>query len=260
MDYVGEIPDDKFYGADAMCVEMTKFIAWYEAQKSDVFDNRNVLEAYCQDNVTVLRNSSTVFRRGFLEIGNVDVFTESVKIASACNKVLRKRFLKPNTIGIIPTGGYSCNVNQSKKAVMWLVHRERTDGCTISHGRNRRVYRLPELPNLSVDGYCHETRKVYKFYGCFWHGHTCLPFRDVTKLNKDTLSETYEQTMARLERITQAGYEVEVEWECHFDSEIIPHHRELKTSHGPTQSSQIPRRPTRGLYRGNENSLQSEGG
>ena len=87
-----------------------------------------------------------------MEIGNVDVFTESLTIASACNKVLRKRFLRPDTIGLIPTGGYSCNVNQSKKALMWLVHRERTDRCKTSHGRNGRDFRLPELPSLSVDG------------------------------------------------------------------------------------------------------------
>ena len=35
--------------------------------------------------------------------------------------------------------------------------------------------------------------------------------------------------MARLERITRAGYQVEVEWECNFDSEIMLHHPELKT-------------------------------
>ena len=81
-----------------------------------VFDNRNILEAYCQDDVTVLRQACMVFRREFIEIGNVDVFTKSVTIASACNKVLRKRFLKPNTIGLIPTGGYSCNVNQEKES------------------------------------------------------------------------------------------------------------------------------------------------
>ena len=42
--------------------------------------------------------------------------------------------------------------------------------------------------------------------------------------------------MARLERITQAGYQVEVKWECHFDSEIMPHHTELKT-HAVVQHS-----------------------
>jgi hypothetical protein len=46
-----------------------------------------------------------VFRREFLAIGNIEVFLESVTIASACNRVLRKRYLKPGTIGYIPTGG-----------------------------------------------------------------------------------------------------------------------------------------------------------
>ena len=35
--------------------------------------------------------------------------------------------------------------------------------------------------------------------------------------------------MARLEGITQAGYQIEVEGEFHFDSEVIPHHPDLKT-------------------------------
>jgi len=113
MNYVGEIPDVSYFGADAMSTkERAEFLTWYEGQRSTVFDNRNILEAYCQDDVTVLRQACTVFRREFIEIGNVDVFTESVTIASACNKVLRKRFLKPNTIGRIPTGG-SIRVNLS---------------------------------------------------------------------------------------------------------------------------------------------------
>ena len=213
MNYVGEIPDVSYYGVDTMSAkERAEFLAWYEGQRTEVFDNRSVLEAYCQD-VTVLRQACTVFRREFMEIGNVYVFTESVTIAYACNKVLRKRFLRTNTIGLIPTGGYSCNVNQRKKSLTWLVHSERTDGCRISNGRNGREFRLPEVPSLSVDGYCHETRTVYEFHGCFWHGHNCLPFRYVKTLFKDTLSKRYEQTMARHERITQAGYQVEVEWE-----------------------------------------------
>ena len=69
-------------------------------------------------------------------------------------------------------------------------------------------------------------------------GHNCLPFGDVETLNEDTLSERYEQTMARLERITQAGYQVELEWECYFDNEIMPHHPELKT-HAVVQHSPL---------------------
>ena len=52
------------------------------------------------------------------------LFLESITIASACNKVLRKRFLQPDAIGLIPTGGYTCNKNYSMKAMMWMLHME----------------------------------------------------------------------------------------------------------------------------------------
>jgi len=76
------------------------------------------LEIYCKDDVTVLRQAYRVFGREFLQIGHIDVFVGSIMIAPACNKVLRKRFLKPDTIGLIPMGGYTCNNRYSKKALM----------------------------------------------------------------------------------------------------------------------------------------------
>jgi hypothetical protein len=41
-----------------------------------------------------------------MEIGNIEVFLEALTIAPACNKVLHKKFLKPETIGLLPPGGY----------------------------------------------------------------------------------------------------------------------------------------------------------
>ena len=161
-----------------------------------------------------------MFRRELAQIGIIDVFQESITIESACNKILRKRFLQTDTIGLIPKGGYTANIKQSKKALMWLVHREKTNGCTILHARNGRAYRLPELPKLSVDGFCHETRTVYEFMGCYFHGHSCQPFREVSITVGDTLAERYERTMARIEEIARAGYQVEVQWECELDEKI----------------------------------------
>ena len=66
-----------------------------------------------------------MLRREFLQKTNIDVFLESVTIASACNKVMGKRFLKPNTIGLILPGGYTINVNYSNKAIMWLLTENR---------------------------------------------------------------------------------------------------------------------------------------
>ena len=142
LDYVGPIPDASYYGANEMSEsERRDFFAWYESQKKKgaVFDNRRVLETYCQDDVTVLRQACRVFRREFIQIGNIEVFLEAITIASSCNKVLRKQFLKPDTIGLIPTGGYSGSVSYSKKSLMWLVYRGKTDvGRKILHGRNER--------------------------------------------------------------------------------------------------------------------------
>jgi len=177
-----------------------------------------VLEQYCQDDVTVLRQACLVFRREFLTIVNIEVFLEALAIASACKKVLRKKFLKPETIGLIPPGGYSANRRYSKKALMWLLHMEPTDGCHVQHATNGREYRPPELPHYNVDGYCTETRTIHEFLGCYYHGCKCQPFRDVKTLaNGETLAERYEQTLARIDLLTRAGYTVKVQWECKFD-------------------------------------------
>ena len=76
----------------------------------------------------MLRQACEMFRREFLQVGNIEVFQEAVTIAFACNKVLRKLFLKPDTIGFIPTGRYSGKVNCSQEALIWLVYREKLDG------------------------------------------------------------------------------------------------------------------------------------
>jgi len=137
-----------------------------------------------------------------MQIGNIDVFLESITITSACNKLLRKRFLQPDTIGLILPGEYTCNNNFSKKALVWLLHMEETDSVKIMHCRNGREYKSPDLPRFNVDGYCPETGTVYEFFGCAYHGHTCQQLRDVTTLRGYTLAESYEQIMSRLEQIT----------------------------------------------------------
>jgi hypothetical protein len=70
---------------------------------------------------------------------------------------------------------------------------------------------------------------MYEFNGCYWHGPSCQPFRDVPTVAGDTLVERYEKTMAHLAHITQAGYQVEVQWECEFDKRILDAQPELET-------------------------------
>jgi len=119
--------------------------------KSEPFHNRHVLERYYQDDVTVLRQACRVFRRELMQICNIEVILESITIASACNSLFWNRFINPDTIGLIPAGGYSGIVSYSKKALTWLVDMEHVDAVKINHARNCLEWRLPELPHYSVD-------------------------------------------------------------------------------------------------------------
>jgi len=159
-----------------------------------------------------------MFRRDFIDVGNVDVCLESCTVASACNKLFRKRFLKPETIGLIIP---SCNRNYSKKAFCgFSIWKRKTTvrNCTLGTGAKL------DCQNC----HCAETRTVYEFMGCFFHGCVkCQPSRDLKTLGEDTLAERYERKMARLELITNAGYTVKVMWECEFQesriTEMKPH-------------------------------------
>ena len=74
LDFVGSMLDI-YYGVDDMCgVGREEFLAWYEERKYRLFHKKQFLEAYYQDDVTVLRQSCRFFRREFLQIGNIDVF------------------------------------------------------------------------------------------------------------------------------------------------------------------------------------------
>ena len=105
LDYVGPMPDISYYGVDEMGGgQREEFQAWYATRKSHSFHYKRILEAYCQDDLTVVRLACRVFRREYLQIGYIEVFLESLTFASSCNKVLRRWFLKPDTIGLIPMG------------------------------------------------------------------------------------------------------------------------------------------------------------
>ena len=69
LNYVGSIPDVEYFGADAMGEsERREFCEWYASQRDVLFDNKRVLEEYCQQDVTVLRQACQIFRRNFMVI------------------------------------------------------------------------------------------------------------------------------------------------------------------------------------------------
>ena len=61
LNYVGQIPDVSLYGVDEMSAsEKQDILAWYDREKHRVLDNRRVMEDYCQDDYTLLREACTI--------------------------------------------------------------------------------------------------------------------------------------------------------------------------------------------------------
>ncbi|XP_011684671.1 PREDICTED: uncharacterized protein LOC105448010, partial [Wasmannia auropunctata] len=230
--YVGPLPDVCFYSPEQMKPEKReRFMTWHAemSRQNVIFDFQRELVKYCRNDVDILRRACMAFRKIFLERGNVCPFEECTTIASTCMKVFRKNFLREEEIGIIPKGGYRFTDNHSRKALQWLVWKEREIDRVIIHAGRGREH---QIAGRRVDGYCesvtaeNDTRRyVFQFHGCFWHGcKTCYPVNRNKPLlsanREDTLEKRYEQTIATTRRLEAQGYRVIEKWECVFDRDL----------------------------------------
>ncbi|XP_023017938.1 uncharacterized protein [Leptinotarsa decemlineata] len=217
--YCGPLPHIKYYSPDKMMSgDREKFLEWYQKHKDDVFDMKKEIEDYCISDVEILTAACLKFREQLLDATNVDPFLEASTIASACNKVFRRNFLKPETIGIIPKNGYRLRDKQSQIALRWLVWEEHQRSINIQHAAKGFE---AIVSGVKVDGFCSETNQVFEFQGCYYHGHPkCLKYvRDKLLDNespKETLNTKYERTVAKNDRIRELGYELIEKWECEF--------------------------------------------
>jgi hypothetical protein len=95
-----------------------------------------------------------------MRVGNIDVFQESVIIASHAIKCCGKCFWNPTPLV------WSIQVDIQVKLI---IARRLWCGLYIGNRRTDAIYskvetavnRLPELPNFSVDGFCAETKSVW---------------------------------------------------------------------------------------------------
>jgi len=104
----------------------------------------------------------------------------------------------------------------SKGSLVWLVREAKRRKILIhqamcGYGGERWVERAP------VDGYNHETKAVFQYHSCHWHGcRKCFPHnRDkVIDRNNQTREDRFKATMKRTALLRKAGYSVIEAWAC----------------------------------------------
>ena len=213
--YVGPVPALDYYMPETMSPEGRQALeTWHQQQRDKVFDFQHELVAYCQSDVRLLKQGCLTFKRLFETLTGFNPF-EHITIASACNRDLRMNRMIPNSIASEPVRGWRNSINQSRVAIEWLTWCAQENN--IQHVGNAGEVRIPTIG--FIDGYCHDTRTVYEFQGCFTHGcPTCYPNRHETHVRHfdRTLQDVYETTQQKIQRLKELGYTVVQMWECEW--------------------------------------------
>ncbi|GBN72881.1 hypothetical protein AVEN_272306-1 [Araneus ventricosus] len=203
--FVGPFPDVKYFSPDQMSSKARiEFLGWYEAQKGGNFDFQAEMLSYCRSDVDILRRCCIEFRKQFIEIADVDPSCY-VTIASACMTTFRAKHLEKDTIAMVPIHGYVDKTKFSHDAIRWLDYVALKENISIKHGMNQTGEQI--VNGISVDGYCDETKTIYQFHGCFFHGcPDCFDGDALNLLLGLTMNTLFENTKALYTKLQKAGH------------------------------------------------------
>lgn len=196
--YVGPIPDIRFYGFDTMEKSAReKFMKWHaeKVKENYVFDFQKEFLEYCDSNVDILHRGCLELRKNFLEIGDIDPF-QYIRIASVCMGIYRSKYLQRNTIGVIKDKKKEM---YSKSSIAWLNTFE-----NLKHVLNGGEI---TICGAKVNGFKKDSNTVYQFHGCFWHGcPECYKEDTINNVNHETMGDLFDKTNERSKQITDAGF------------------------------------------------------
>ncbi|XP_048729914.2 uncharacterized protein LOC125647269 [Ostrea edulis] len=247
--YVGPFPAAHYYNPDDMSIANHEaFYTWYNQQQDKVLDFQQEFLAYCISDEDILRRYCAQFKSTLYRLVRVDPFQESITFVSTVNLTYRRGFMPPHTIVIIPNMGYQPSRRYSAKACRWLTSLENEDH-TILHAKNRGEITIGPY---MVNGYDEDSRTVYEFYGCYWHGcPTCYP-NLMTETHPHRVQQKYqglyEQTLKRATDLEEQGYTVVSIRDYEYDRQV-QNNPELQTFLGYLDI-QGPLNPRDALYGG----------
>jgi len=208
--YVGPLPDKKFYCHDRMKTEArSEFDRWHLQKTTEnyVFKMQEELLAYCDSDVDILRRSCLIFGEEFLNIANIDPF-QYITIPSVCMAVYRSKYLENMTIAIYDMDHKDL---YSHESIGWLKSFENPDIIHALNGGEQTVC------NAKVDGFDKASRTVYQFQGCFWHGcPRCFAETTINNVKKETMNDLYVKTQHRTAELKKADYKVVEIWGCEW--------------------------------------------
>lgn len=237
--YIGSMPDKKYFNYDSFSnARKTQFDSWYEENSTQSYNLRDEAIFYCNNDVTLLRLGCLKFMDEIIDIGDVNPFVECFTLAQLALIIYRKNFMPRNKLGIVPRNNYHPNTTQSKICRKWLTYLNYFK----PRKSNETYFITPEVRlsdcGLQVDGYCENfqvnattvQKTVFEFSGCYYHAcPECLQTNSFRLKNPNNMGgsvleqsfvfgvQKYHETLSKLERLKQLGYNVVHIWEHEFE-------------------------------------------
>ncbi len=217
--YIGPMPDKKYYAPNLFSSQKKlEFDIWYSEKSQFLFNYKKELEEYCLSDVKLLKEGCLVFRKIILDItGGIDCFSDCITLASLCMLIYRSNHMIPKTIGIIPVLGFNSEQKSSNACFQWLKFIMHTQQINIQHFRNGGEQKFA---NFRVDGYHKDSKTIYEFYGCYYHGcPRCFTQGSFNKQRQLLQSTIYKKHVDRIKNLKEKNKDhVFIEmWECDFN-------------------------------------------
>ncbi len=168
LNYVGPLPDLDYYDIHNMQEkEKDEFIEWYNLHRNDVFNFRQELLFYCNNDVELLMKGCLSLRKILIESSKsviyengLDPFKYTISLPSFCHLLYRTKLMKPNTILVIP------EINRfkikSNKCIIWLKYLAMKNNINLQYETNGGEKKIGPY---KIDGYDRITHIGYEFHG-----------------------------------------------------------------------------------------------
>lgn len=246
-DYVGPLPDAKYYSPETMMPgERDEFEKWHAANKGTVFNLKKDLAHYCKQDVKILREACNRFREQVMQMTGREFFTgnggevleecetrcidpfQYVTIASICMAQYRFMFLKKDTIALAPLDNYQkSKKSYSACSIQWLLYIAHSEKISIQHALQGGE---KQVGTYFLDGFAiiNGVLTAFEFYGCFFHGcPICYKAHDFNSLLDSTYGLLYTRTRTREEYLKGLGFVVRTIWE-HEWNDMLKNNEDLK--------------------------------
>lgn len=227
--------------------EKKKAEEWYNEwiTKSPVWNIADESIDYCISDTVLLGVCLAKFKEQVLTLTNnrLDPLRYATLPSAIMNYYLSD-ILPIDTIAVIDRS--KCMESQiAHQWLLWAVHQQNFNNPVLEYE--------VKIGKHIVDGYHEESKTIFEFYGCYWHGHpSCMRKSEFNSVRKCTFAHCYKLTRDRELELLRQGYNLVIIWECEWHEkrktmEVIDWMLENHTEQSLEMTSPID---PRSVYRG----------